>query len=120
MPLSEHEQRILDDIERQLHEEDPRFARSVSSTTLTAHLARRIRWTAVGFVLGFAMLMLFWLNTWIALIGFAVMLGCALLIYNWIKQIGADQLRTIQQSGRFSLTAMLARLSGRFPNTPNR
>lgn len=27
MPLSEHEQRVLEDIERRLHEEDPQFAR---------------------------------------------------------------------------------------------
>jgi hypothetical protein len=116
VPLSEHEQKILDDIERQLHEDDPRFAQSVSNATLSGHLARRIRWAAVGFVVGFAMLMLFWLNIWIALIGFAGMLAAALLIYGWVKQIGADQLRTIQESGRFSLPAMLARLSGRFPN----
>jgi hypothetical protein len=60
--------------------------------------------------------MLFWLSIWVAVVGFAVMLACALLIYGWVKQIGADQLRTIQESGRFSLAAMLARLSGRFPN----
>jgi hypothetical protein len=116
VPLSEHEQRILEDIERRLSEEDPRFARSVADSTLIAHLSRRIRWAAAGFLVGFVMLMLFWFSIWLALAGFAVMLTTALLIYGWVKQIGADQFRALQQSGRFSLAAMLARLSGRFPS----
>ena len=34
MPLSEHEQRILDEIERRLAEEDPRLVESVSRASL--------------------------------------------------------------------------------------
>jgi len=112
-PLSEHEQRILEDIERGLLQEDPRLAET-ASTSLYTHLAKRIRWATFAFVGGFVMLMLFWLSIWIALAGFGVMLGTALVIYGSLKKIGADQLRSLQLSG-FSLPALLAKLSGRSP-----
>ena len=77
------------------------------------HLARRIRWSSFGFVGGFVMLMLFWLNIWVAVAGFAVMLTAALIIYGSLKKITTDQLRSLQQGG-LSLTTLFARLSGRF------
>ena len=42
MPLSEHEQRILAEIERRLLEEDPKFAHQVGSS-FRAHLGRRLK-----------------------------------------------------------------------------
>ena len=41
MPLSEHEQRMLDQMERALYEEDPRFAASIRNTPAPASHARR-------------------------------------------------------------------------------
>jgi hypothetical protein len=42
------------------------------------------------------------------------------LIYRYLKQLGKDQVRAIQQSGRFSIAGILARLAGRFrgPSQP--
>ena len=48
MPLSDHEQRILEEIERRLAEDDPAFVEQVGRTDLYTHLARRIR-LAVAF-----------------------------------------------------------------------
>jgi hypothetical protein len=120
MPLSEHEQQILEEIERRLAEEDPRLVEAVSRTSLYTHLARRIRWTALAFLAGFVMLMLFPISLWIAAAGFGVMLLSSLLIYRYLKQLGRDQVRAMQQSGRFSIAAILARLSGRMrgPSDP--
>jgi hypothetical protein len=120
MPLSEHEQQILEEIERRLAEEDPRLVEAVSRTSLYTHLARRIRWTALAFLAGFVMLMLFPISLWIAAAGFGVMLLSSLLIYRYLKQLGRDQVRAMQQSGRFSIAALLARLSGRMrgPSDP--
>jgi hypothetical protein len=114
MPLSEHEQRILEDIERQLVEDDPRLAEQVSTTSLYSHLARRIRWAVALFFVGFALLLLFFISLWAALVGFALMLTSALLTYRYLKQMGQDQLRTLSREGRLSLPALLARWSGRF------
>ncbi len=114
MPLSDHEQQILDEIERKLAEEDPRLAEQVSRTSLYTHLARRIRWATLAFLAGFFMLMAFSVSLWVAAAGFGVMLLSSLLVYHYLKQLGKDQVRAIQQSGRFSLASILARLSDRF------
>src|SRR3970040_187042 len=120
MPLSEHEQQILEEIERRLAEEDPRLVQRVSRTSLFTHLARRIRLTSLAFLAGFVMLMLFPVSLGIAIAGFGVMLLAALLIYRYLKQLGKDQVRAMQQSGRFSIAALLARLSERMhgPSDP--
>lgn len=120
MPLSEHEQQILEEIERRLAEEDPRLVEAVSRTSLYTHLARRIRWSSLAFMGGFVMLMLFPVSLGIAIAGFGVMLLSALLIYRYLKQLGKDQVRAMQQSGRFSIAALLARLTGRMhgPSDP--
>jgi hypothetical protein len=120
MPLSEHEQQILEEIEKRLAEEDPRLVEAVSRTSLYTHLARRIRWSSLAFLAGFIMLMLFPISLWIAAAGFGVMLVSSLLIYRYLKQLGRDQVRAMQQSGRFSIAALLARLSGRMrgPSEP--
>ena len=57
MPLSDHEQRLLDQIERALYDEDPKFASTVRSTDLRTHTRRRLRRAAVLFVLGFGLLL---------------------------------------------------------------
>jgi hypothetical protein len=110
MPLSEHEQKILEDIERSLQKEDPRFAQQVSHGSLLSLLSRRIRIGALAFVAGFVMLMLFMVSLWVALAGFAVMLFSALFVYNQLRRLGRDQLRG---SGARP-SDILGRLSQRF------
>lgn len=120
MPLSDHEQRILDEIERRLQEEDPRFATAVSRKTLSAHLSRRVRWAVLSFIVGFVMLMLFAVSVWIAVAGFAVMLASALMVYHQLRVMGQERLGEDELGGRFSIAAFLARLSGRFGGTDRR
>jgi Protein of unknown function (DUF3040) len=56
MPLSDHEQRMLDQIESALYAEDPKFASSVRGGTLRAPSARRRIQGAALFIIGLAML----------------------------------------------------------------
>lgn len=42
MPLSEHEQRLLDQLEQQLHAEDPKFANTLSSAPTRSMSTRNI------------------------------------------------------------------------------
>lgn len=56
MPLSDHEQRMLDQIESALYAEDPKFASSVRGGNLRAPSARRRLQGVALFVLGLAML----------------------------------------------------------------
>ncbi|MFB4307734.1 DUF3040 domain-containing protein [Actinomadura sp. GTD37] len=57
MPLSEHEQRMLEQIESALYAEDPKFAHAVRSTNPQVHYKRRIVKAALGFVVGVCALM---------------------------------------------------------------
>lgn len=56
MPLSDHEQRMLDQIESALYAEDPKFASSVRGGTLRAPSTRRRLQGAALFIVGLAML----------------------------------------------------------------
>ncbi len=113
MPLSDHEQRILDEIERRLAEEDPRLVEQVGRTTLSAHLARRIRLSSFAFLAGLVLLMLFTVELWLAATGFVIMVLSLLLFFRYVKQLGKDQVRALQESERFSVASILAKLSER-------
>ena len=56
MPLSDHEQRMLEQIESALYAEDPKFASSVRGGGLRAPTTRRRIQGAALFVIGLAML----------------------------------------------------------------
>ena len=84
MPLSDHEQRMLDQIESALYAEDPKFASSVRGGTLRAPSTRRRLQGAALFVIGLAMLVsgVAFKATWIgdslpilSVFGFLVMFG---------------------------------------------
>ncbi len=83
MPLSDHEQRMLDQIESALYAEDPKFASSVRGGGLRAPTARRRLQGAALFVIGLAMLVsgVAFHETWIgtlpilSVLGFVIMFG---------------------------------------------
>jgi Flp pilus assembly protein TadB len=76
MPLSDHEQRILAEIERRLLEEDPKFAHQVGSS-FRAHLARRLKLAVAGFILGLIVLVVGVTLSYVAVgvAGFVIMLA---------------------------------------------
>ncbi|AIJ22601.1 DUF3040 domain-containing protein [Amycolatopsis methanolica] len=58
MPLSEHEQRLLDQIERELYAEDPKFASTVRGARFRRPVRRRRIQGIALFVVGVALLVL--------------------------------------------------------------
>lgn len=98
MPLSEHEQRLLDQIERALYAEDPKFATTVRSTDLRTHMRRRLRRAAFVLVVGVVLLVL-GLSTSpaVGIAGFAVMVIALLLGLSALKRLGGSgtTLRTV-------------------------
>ena len=104
MPLSEHEQRILADIEARLREDDPRFADTVGTTTVSAHLRRRLRIAAIGFFVGFALLFvglgvhLIW-----GVVGFGVMLAAVYSGLTTAKKMAESMKSTPGAGGRTPL-----------------
>jgi hypothetical protein len=57
VPLSEHEQRLLDQIEQALYAEDPKWANTVRISDPRNHYKRRLVKASIGFVLGVVLLM---------------------------------------------------------------
>lgn len=57
MPLSEHEQRMLEQMEQALYAEDSKFAASFRGSELRRHKRRQLGLAVVGFVAGLALLM---------------------------------------------------------------
>lgn len=79
MPLSDNEQKILAEIEKHLHESDPRLAREVSETTIYRHAIGSLKWSAAGCVAGLIMMIAtLQIHFTLAFVGFLIMLVSAL------------------------------------------
>jgi len=101
MPLSEDEQRILQEIEAQFYANDPHLAQQVSETTLYRHSTRNIKWAALGFVVGFVVLLTsFASSLFFGFAGFLAMLGCAWVIVMNLRKMGRAGLESITASVR--------------------
>jgi Protein of unknown function (DUF3040) len=76
VPLSEHEQRQLEQIEQALYADHPRLARAMRSKDPRVHYRRRVLQASVGFLIGAGMLVagLFLKYPWLSAAGFVVML----------------------------------------------
>ena len=89
MPLSEDEQRILHEIEQQFYESDPAFAREVGKTTLYRHAGRNLKWAALGFLCGFALLIVAFASSLVlGFVGFLIMLACAFVFERNLRKMG--------------------------------
>ncbi|MFR9675074.1 DUF3040 domain-containing protein [Streptomyces sp. TR06-5] len=88
MPLSEHEQRMLEQMERALYAEDPKFATALEGSELRSYTRKRVYQAVAGFLVGIALLMAGMVaqQIWVSVVGFLVMLGCAVLaVTSWRK-----------------------------------
>lgn len=101
MPLSEDEQRILQQIEQQFYESDPAFAREVGSTTVFTHAFRNLKWATAGFLVG-VVIMIWGLAVWfgIAFGGFLVMLASALVFERNARRLGRAGMEQMTASFR--------------------
>jgi hypothetical protein len=108
VPLSEHEQRLLDQIERALYQEDPKFASTVRATDLRTHMRRRLRRAALVLVLGFAILLTGLTafeglaSTAVGVTGFVVMVAALLLAMTAWKRLqpGNPELHAVGSAER--------------------
>jgi len=81
VPLSEHEQRQLEQIEQALYADHPRLARKMRAKDPKVHYRRRVVQAAVGFVIGVGAVAAGFIlkYSWLEAIGFAVMLACSVV-----------------------------------------
>jgi len=96
MPLNEHEQKILDEIERQLYEEDPKLAQKVARAVHSGRDRWQMRLAAVIFVAGAVVMFASFTKSWvIAGFGFLVMVGSA----GWMASSVGTQREVRRASG---------------------
>ncbi|MGI8614224.1 MAG: DUF3040 domain-containing protein [Nocardioidaceae bacterium] len=79
MPLSEEEQRLLEQMEQALAAEDPKFASTLRGSALVARSRRQALLAALVFLVGVVVLMTGAVGrlTLVAVVGFLLMLGSA-------------------------------------------
>src|SRR6478735_11763616 len=83
MPLSEHEQRLLEQMERALYAEDSKFVQTFRGSDSRRRRRRQLGIGVIGFVLGLGLLFVgvavagFF---WVGVVGFVVMLASAMYV----------------------------------------
>lgn len=94
MPLSDHEQKMLEQMEQALAAEDPRFASQMQGSSLASMQRRRWLVGAVGVLVGLG-LVLVGINTtmWVGAIGFAVMVAAAVFAATPPRRAGLGVVR---------------------------
>jgi len=101
VPLSEHEQRILAELEDSLSKQDPRFAKSVRETNVYSHGGRRVRWGIAGFVAGLVILVLFFSDSIVlGLIGVALMFVSAVVVERNARLLGRASWQDLTRSAQ--------------------
>ncbi|MDX1468637.1 MAG: DUF3040 domain-containing protein [Acidimicrobiia bacterium] len=86
MPLDDKEQKILEEIERQFLEEDPELARAVRRIERPTRVG--VRLSAIGVVAGLAIVIAYVSVTWIAALGFALMVASATSLVHALRARG--------------------------------
>lgn len=101
MPLSEHEQRVLHELEQALVQEDPAFADRVRSETVYRHAGRYLKWSVLGFIAGLVVMLAFF-TTSVALgfIGVLMMFGSLVVFWTNLHRMGKAGLEDIGRSLR--------------------
>ncbi|MEM7339120.1 MAG: DUF3040 domain-containing protein [Actinomycetota bacterium] len=101
MPLSEDEQRILAEIEKNLHESDPRLAKEVGETTVYRHALGSLKWSVTGFVIGLVvMVSTLQIHFLLAFVGFLLMLISALGFERNLRMMGRAGLNQVSNAFR--------------------
>src|SRR5512144_816716 len=80
---------MLEQMERALYAEDPKFASALEGSGLRSYTRRRVYLAVAGFLVGIGLLMAGMIarQPWISVVGFLVMLGCAALAFTGWRNI---------------------------------
>ena len=121
MPLSEHEQRLLEQIERALVDDDPKFASSVRTGDRRLKARRKLQLGALLVVVGLAVLVggAVARSVPLGVLGFLVMFGGAILgVFNYKAATGAVESGSSPAGGRGPAGAGRAGRGGKVGRQP--
>jgi tetrahydromethanopterin S-methyltransferase subunit B len=99
VPLSEHEQRVLQELEQALYHDDPAFANRVRQENVYRYAGRYLKWSILGFLVGLAVMVAFFTTS--VLVGFlGVLIMFASLVGFWtnLRRMGKAGLEDIGRS----------------------
>jgi len=107
VPLSEHERRQFEQIERALRASDPRFAEAVRAADPRLHYKRRIIGAALGFLTGVGLLLAGVAANVIAIAvaGFVVMLACSMWAVTSYRRMTGSATAKAGRSGKMRRAA---------------
>lgn len=108
MPLSDHEQRLLEQMERALYAEDPKFATTMRGADLRRRYRRRAVAAGFVFLLGIVVLMTGAISRVIpvGVAGFVVMLGSAwYAVTSWRRVPAVGDIGTFDAAGEKAPTS---------------
>jgi hypothetical protein len=91
VPLSEHEQRQLEQIEQALYADHPRLARAMRARDPKIHYRRRLVLASAGFVVGVGALVagLLLKYPWLDIVGFVIMVASSMwVVMNYRRMVG--------------------------------
>ena len=114
MPLSEREQKILQEIERDLFREDPTFAREVGRSSSGGDEARRVRLGILVFLAGLITLFVFFAYSTLLLgiVAFGAMVAGVVLVATALHGL-VSRRQQQQHQPRERLSAVMRRLEER-------
>ena len=96
MPLSEHEQRVLAELEESLTRQDPSLAKSARQKNVYVHAGRRVRQAILGFAAGLVVLVVYFSrNIWLGLLGVAIMFLSAIVLERNVRLLGKASWRDV-------------------------
>ena len=101
MPLSEEEQRVLAEIERQFHESEPDLAHALGSKTVVRDAGGRLRLAVLGMVGGFVLLLVSFAKfPLLGVAGFLLMLSGAIAAERNLRRLGKAGLNAVSSRVR--------------------
>jgi len=99
VPLSEHEQRILHELEQSLYQQDPDFAERVRSETVYRHAGRYCIWSALVFVAALVfMFFTFSSSVFLGFLGVVVMFLSGVVFANNARRMGKAGIDDLSRS----------------------
>ena len=109
MPLSDNEQKILAEIEKHLHESDPRLAREVSETTVYRHALGSLKWSIAGCIVGLVvMVATLQIHFILSFVGFLLMLGSAMGFERNFRIMGRASMNSMAEAIKSAATKRTA------------
>ena len=102
MPLSEHEQKLLDQIEQALYAEDPKFASAVRSARSRSKVRQSVLLSLLGVLVGLTLVLVGLITTVIALsvVGFVLVVASCGFAVHAVRNKTANSMDVRAEGGR--------------------